>query len=135
MAGASVGTCASWTVTSIAAASGAIDSGVGIGAGGRVMVGSSTPMVIVVPSARTVDCTVGPDVGTGAPGCGTGALGSWFAVGAAEFGLWYEVATMTAPSDWDRDWNVVRAMLAAMRIAPMPTAPPTAHTALEVVRI
>lgn len=128
------GICASWTVTSIAARSGAVDTTSGVGAGGSVIVGWSPPMTTVLPSERTVDWTDGEGVATGAPVWGTGALGSCIAVGAAGFRDWDVAETMTAPSDCGRDWKVVKAMLAPMRIAPMPTAPPTAQTALEFVR-
>jgi hypothetical protein len=95
----STGTWASWTVTSMAATSGAVVSLTGVGAGGRVMVGWSPPMVTVLPSERTVERTVGVGVATAAPVWGTGALGSCFAVGAAEFWDWDVADTMTAPSD------------------------------------
>ena len=58
--------CDAWMVTSKAAASGAIDTivGVGVGAGGSVIVGCSRPITIVLPSESTVDCTLGDEVGT-----------------------------------------------------------------------
>jgi hypothetical protein len=58
------GSCASLTVTPMAAASGASDTMVGVGAGGNVMVGWSTPIITVLPSERTVDCTVAEGVTT-----------------------------------------------------------------------
>ncbi len=118
------------------ATSGVVDGLTGVGAGGSVMVDWSPPITTVLPSDRTVVCTAdGMLVGTAAPVWGIGALGSCIAVGAAEL-LDRDVAVMTmAASDWERDWKVVRATLAPMRIAPMPMAPPTAQTAFEFVRM
>lgn len=59
--------CAAWTVMSMAAASGADDTSVGVGAGGSVMVGRAPPITTVLPSERTVTCPVGEDTWTAAP--------------------------------------------------------------------
>jgi hypothetical protein len=87
-----------WTVTSTTAASCDDDTAGGVGAGGSVMVGCSTPITIVLPSDRTVSWTVGVLEGPGAPVGGIGAFGSCCAVGAAEFWLWDVAETTTAAS-------------------------------------
>ena len=61
-------------------------------------VGWSRPMTTVLPSDSTVDWTVDVPEGMVAPVCGTGAFGSCFAVGAAEFRLWDVAETTTAAS-------------------------------------
>ena len=129
-------TCAAWTVTSVTTTSGVVGGLTGVGAGGSVIVVWSPPITTVLPSDRTVVCTaVDTLVGTAATVWGMGALGSCIAVGAGELLDWDLAVMTTAASDSERDWKVVRATLAPMRIAPTPMAPPTAQTAFEFVRM